>query len=238
MNNTLLHNSQYRYGRFLNRLQPLPSRPNYDLLLRLHHRNSVWYEYRLRYHRIYQIREEVKFDFPDAICTPENYVTCEQAISDLPSLENELGADVLTYHQNQHYVAQKADEAGVYSIGYNAVAQGLSEKYLTAAVWDWNALYYQMIREYLQGKGNSVERHWFSLDTGVVALAECSELVDEETLQKIESAKQEMASGRQIFSGVIYDNNGILQCDEGESISDEILLEKMNWFVDGVVIHE
>lgn len=152
-------------------------------------------------------------------------------------LINELGADVLTYHQNQHYVAQKADEAGVYSIGYNAVAQGLSEKYLTAAVWDWNALYYQMIREYLQGKGNSVERHWFSLDTGVVALAECSELVDEETLQKIESAKQEMASGRQIFSGVIYDNNGTLQCDEGESISDEMLLKKMDWFVDGVVIY-
>ena len=40
---------------------------------------------------------EVKFDFPDAICTPENYVTCEQAISDLPSLENELGADVSEY---------------------------------------------------------------------------------------------------------------------------------------------
>ncbi len=152
-------------------------------------------------------------------------------------LINEVGADVLTYHQNQHYVAQKADEAGVYSIGYNAVAQGLSEKYLAAAVWDWNVLYYQIIREYLLGKGNSVERYWFGLDTGVVTLTECSELVDDGILQEIASAKQEIASGKQIFSGVIYDNNGILQCDEGESISDEILLKKMDWFLDGVVVY-
>ena len=153
-------------------------------------------------------------------------------------LMNEVGADVLTYHQNQHYVAQKADEAGVYSIGYNAVAQGLSEKYLTAAMWDWNALYYQIIREYLQGKGNSVERHWFSLDTGVVALSECSPLVGEDILQQIETAKHKMSEGNQIFSGVIYDNKGVLQCNEGESISDDILLKKMDWFVDGVVIYE
>ena len=152
-------------------------------------------------------------------------------------LINEAGADVVTYHQNQHYVAQKADEAGVYSIGYNAVAQGLSEKYLTAAVWDWNALYYQIIREFLQGKGNAVERHWFSLDTGVVALSEYSDYVEEEIIQKIELSKLEMAEGNQIFSGVIYDNNGTLRCGEGESISDEILLKKMDWFVDGVVIY-
>ncbi len=153
-------------------------------------------------------------------------------------LVEDVGADVLTYHQNQHYVAQEADRAGVYYIGYNAVAEGLSEHYLTAAVWDWNALYYQIIREYLQGKANSVKRHWFGIDTGVVALAECSTLVDESILEEIERAEKELSEGSRVFSGVIYDNTGVLRCDEGESISDEILLEKMDWFVDGVVIHE
>lgn len=37
------------------------------------------------------------FDFPKATNTPDSYITCEQAISDLPSLENELGADVSEY---------------------------------------------------------------------------------------------------------------------------------------------
>lgn len=154
------------------------------------------------------------------------------------TLIDEYGVDVITYHQNQHYVAEEADMAGVFSIGYNAVADGLSNKYLTAAVWDWNTLYYQIIREYLQGKANSVRRHWYGIDTGVVALSECSELVDESILKEIEQAKKELSEGNRVFSGVIYDNTGVLQCDEGESISDEILLEKMDWFVDGVVIHE
>ena len=39
----------------------------------------------------------IKFEFPDAICSPDNYITCEQAIGDLPSLENELGANISKY---------------------------------------------------------------------------------------------------------------------------------------------
>lgn len=37
------------------------------------------------------------FDFPTPSHNPDNYVTCEQAISDLPSLEKVLGADISEY---------------------------------------------------------------------------------------------------------------------------------------------
>ncbi len=147
-------------------------------------------------------------------------------------------ADVITYHQNRHHVAQIADEAGVYSIGYNQITDGLSEKYLTAAVWDWNTLYFEIIREFIQGKSNSVKSHWFGMDTGVVKLAEYSEAVTAETIQAVEQAKEKMIAGKDVFSQMIYDNQGNLRCDEGEAIRDEILLEKMDWFVDGVVIYE
>ena len=163
---------------------------------------------------------------------------CDKETLATNQLINEVGVDVLTYHQNQHYVAQVADAAGVYSIGYNEEATGLSEKYLTAAVWDWNALYYEIIRELMQGKANSVKRHWFGIDTGVVELSEYSSMVSEEVKEKVENAKEEMKVGNNIFSGVIYDNHGELRCDEEESVSDEILLEKMDWYVDGVILHE
>lgn len=153
-------------------------------------------------------------------------------------LINELQTDVITYHQNQHNVAKTADAAGVYSIGYNEAVTGLSEKYLTAAVWDWNALYYEIVREFFQGRANSVKRHWFGIETGVIKLAELSPAVMMETESTVEKARQELLSGNQIFSGVIYDNTGKLRCDMGENISDEILLEKMDWFVDGVIIYE
>lgn len=146
--------------------------------------------------------------------------------------------DVITYHQNQDYVARVADEAGVFSIGYNETAEGLSDNYLTAAIWNWDELYYQILREYVQGKANSVKRHWFGIGTGVIMLSDYSDLVEEEIRVLVESIRKEIYNGKDVFSGVIYDNSGMLRCGEGESISDEVLLEKMDWFVDGVVVYE
>lgn len=37
------------------------------------------------------------FEFPVPYLTPDNYITCEQAIGDLPSLEHTLGADISEY---------------------------------------------------------------------------------------------------------------------------------------------
>lgn len=146
-------------------------------------------------------------------------------------------ADVIAYHQNQHYAAQAADSAGVYSIGYNEIAEGLSDKYLTASVWNWDSLYFQIIREFVQGQPNAVQRRWFAIDTEVVALSELSPSVSDAARQAVEDAKSRLYSGNDVFSGIIYDNNGNLQCGEGEILSDETLLVNMDWYVEGVEIY-
>ncbi len=153
-------------------------------------------------------------------------------------LINDKDIDVVTYHQNRHYVARTADAAGIYSIGYNEAEDNLSEKYITAAVWNWEALYYGIVREYVLGEGNNVKRHWFGINTGVVGLSEYSAAISEDVIKAVETAKNDILAGKDVFSGVIYDNNGQLRCDEGELISDELLLEKLDWFVDGVEIYE
>jgi DNA (cytosine-5)-methyltransferase 1 len=40
---------------------------------------------------------DTAFEFPKPYLIPENYITCEQAISDLPSLENDLGTEISEY---------------------------------------------------------------------------------------------------------------------------------------------
>lgn len=40
-----------------------------------------------------------KYEFPEPYLKPEEYVTCEQAIGDLPSLEKTLGNDISEYEQ-------------------------------------------------------------------------------------------------------------------------------------------
>lgn len=154
------------------------------------------------------------------------------------TLIKEKGVDVLTYHQNQHYTVLAADEADIYSIGYNEKMEDVSDKYLTAVVWNWRELYHKIIREHMLGKSNSVKQHWFGIDTGVVELSEYSPLVSEEARLQVEKAKKDIMEGKDVFSGVIYDNEGVQRCDEGENISDEILLEKMDWYAEGVVIDE
>lgn len=41
-----------------------------------------------------------KFEFPTKILNIDNYITCEEAISDLPHLENNLGAETLEYNSD------------------------------------------------------------------------------------------------------------------------------------------
>lgn len=148
------------------------------------------------------------------------------------------GADVLAYHQNQPYVVAAADEEGVYSIGYNEAAEGYSDKYLTAAVWDWEYLYFDIIKEFLQGRANSRQHHWCGMETGAIGLSEFSPLVTDEIRAEVEKAKAEILSGKDVFSGEIYDINGVKRCDEDEFISDAALMDDFDWYVDGVVINE
>ncbi len=153
-------------------------------------------------------------------------------------LIDELKADVLTYHQNRHTVAATADEAGVYSIGYNERAQGLSDKYLTAAVWNWDKLYFSIVREFMMGSANTSRLHWYGIDTGIVCLSEYSPLVTEQARSAVAAAENALLLGDDVFTGIIYDNEGNQRCGEDERLSDGELFNNMDWYVDGVVIYE
>jgi DNA (cytosine-5)-methyltransferase 1 len=45
------------------------------------------------------LNSDRKFEFPEPYLKPEDYITCEQAIGDLPSLEHTLGDDISEYNR-------------------------------------------------------------------------------------------------------------------------------------------
>lgn len=52
-----------------------------------------------------------EFIFPEPIFTPDHYITCREALSDLPSLENELGSEIAEYTtqpQNEYQKMMRA----------------------------------------------------------------------------------------------------------------------------------
>lgn len=146
--------------------------------------------------------------------------------------------DVLTYHQNEPYVIDVAEEAGIFSIGYYDPVKEASEKYLTCAMCDWEPLYRSLIEEYLKGQGNTSEYDWLGLSADVVLLSDYSPLVPDAAKEEVEKAKEEILEGVDVFSGVIVDTQGKERCGEGEAISDDTLMYEMDWLVRGVREYE
>lgn len=68
-----------------------------------------------------------KFIFPDKTHSPDTYISCEDAISDLPSRENELGHDVDHYSQKPKTSYQEKMRIGS-KVLHNHVATNHTEK--------------------------------------------------------------------------------------------------------------
>lgn len=162
----------------------------------------------------------------------------EREIVAVDNLIDNENVDVFAYHQNQPNVVYEADAKGVYSIGYHQAAEGGTPKHLTAVVCDWGLVYEQVVREFLIGKGNIKDNYWIGLEAQAVGLSAYSEEITPDIIEKLEKAKNEILAGKDVFSGVIYDVEGNLRCDEKEFIGDEFLLEQMDWYVEGVRFYE
>lgn len=159
----------------------------------------------------------------------------KQLAQELIDSEN---ADVLAYHQNQPNVVEVAEALGVYSIGYHEAYEGASEKFLTAVEFRWDVTYEELISDYIRGKSDVVNTYWFGLEKDAIGLTDISPEVVKEAITDVENAKEEIISGDKIFSDVIYDNQGQIRCHEEEIISDQVLMNSMDWYVEGVYIYE
>lgn len=153
-------------------------------------------------------------------------------------LIDECDVDVITYHQNQPNVVEIAEQKGIASIGYHEAMEGASENLLTAAEFHFGPTYREILLDYNRGKSDIVDTYWIGIEQDAVGLTHYSSKVTEEMSSIVEKAKQEIINGCDVFSGVIYDTQHTLRCDEGETISDEQLLMYFDWYVEGVEFYE
>lgn len=145
--------------------------------------------------------------------------------------------DVLAMHTDSLRPLEIAEESGIWSIGYNMDnSSRYEDTFLTAPVWNWEKFYIPRIKEYQQGKFEG-RNYWEGAESGMVSLAPMSVHVKEGIAERVADKMQEISSGTfDVFYGPIYDRDGILQIPEGESMSDEAMLNEFDWYVEGVVI--
>lgn len=178
---------------------------------------------------------------PDAVVTvawSDAWDDEEQERRQADALIESVGVDVLTYHQNKTYVAEEAEKYGIYSIGYHQSLDEHSDKFLTAVVCDWKLTYEAIIRQYLKGNSSDIKIYWVGMEENTVKLDDLSSLVGDAAKAEVTRAQNEILSGHDVFSGVIYDNKGELRCKENQTIRDEVLLEYFDWYVEGVEFYE
>ena len=148
------------------------------------------------------------------------------------------GVDVMTFHEDKPYAINIADEMGLFTTGYDYVAREYSQRFLTAAVFDWDILYSIILSDYLSGRANFSNNYWLAMSEGAVSLYPYSDLVTQETRDLIAREEERIKTWRDVFSGEIRDNTGVLRCHEDERIGDEELFNNIDWYVEGVEIHE
>ena len=153
-------------------------------------------------------------------------------------LTEKAGADVLSYHQNLPYVVEEADRRGIWSIAYHEDGTKYSDKCLTSVVCDWKQLYRELEKDYATGKTRSEDMLWLGIDRQVVGLSAYGQDVPEEVREMVESARSRLVAGRDVFSGEIRDNQGMVRCREGEMLSDKYLKDEMTWLIEGVRVYE
>jgi basic membrane protein A len=124
-------------------------------------------------------------------------------------------------------------------IGYNRDnSDKYGDLYLTSAVWKWENFYTPRIKEVLQDKFVS-RNYWEGVESEIVDISKFSKSVKKGTEKVVDEERKKLVEGKyDVFYGPIYDNDGNLRVGEGESMTDEAMLNLFEWYVEGVVIDE
>ncbi|MDX3907197.1 MAG: BMP family ABC transporter substrate-binding protein [Pigmentiphaga sp.] len=144
------------------------------------------------------------------------------------------GADVLTNHSGSSAVAQAAEAAGAWMLGYTSdMSKYAPTRQLGAVVHRWGDHYIQAAREVLAGTWTS-RSIMGGLKDGMIALEALSPTVPQALQHQIERARQGIAAGTlHPFAGRLVDNRGAVRQQSGV-LSDRDI-DHMDWFVEGVV---
>ncbi len=147
----------------------------------------------------------------------------------------DVGADVITHHQDTIASQEAAEERGAFSIGYNSDAgAALPKSCLTSAVFVWGGLYKNIVEQIRSGKWRHGS-YWYGIESGALDIAPYGSMVPQPVRELTDKAKADIKSGALVvFSGPIQDQRGTVRIPAGKVPADSELLS-MDWFVAGVI---
>lgn len=171
--------------------------------------------------------------FTQSWCDPQSQQEATFALLD-------VGTSVMAQHQDcTRTVIEWSERNAVMSIGYNFDAASLAPKrWLTGAVWKWEARYPEIVEAINAGQWNTGPyngKYRGGLKEGLIDLASFGASVPAEVKTLVLQKKQAIIDGQlHPFEGPIKDQNGAVRIPAGVRPSVEEL-EGMDYLAEGVV---
>jgi basic membrane protein A len=144
------------------------------------------------------------------------------------------GADVVQQFATSSATVQAAEEAGVYGLGYQVDSLSFAPNYLlTSMMYYWGPVYVDMTKKVMDGTW-APDELWYGLADGAIGIGPYGPAVTGEMKAAVDAAQASIISGDLVvFKGPLYDQAGNLKVPEGETLTNEQLLQ-MDWLLQGV----
>lgn len=112
---------------------------------------------------------------------------------------------------------------------------------LAVPIWHWGKFYERIVKNICRGsgeneamKGKKAVNYWWGMSADVIDVI-CAQDMPHGTHRLIEFLKSSIRSGSfQPFDGLIYSQNGVIQCEEGRSLQPKQIIT-MNWLAENVI---
>lgn len=149
----------------------------------------------------------------------------------------DMGCDVIAQHQDTTMPVAAAQEAGVWACGYNVdMTEEGPDAHLTAPIWNWKYYVTETVSQIIDGTWTPVNQLG-GMTEDWVDVSPLTKNCAEGTQEAIDAAKAAIVSGElNIFSGEILDNAGNVAVAEGQTLTNEEILN-ITWFCDGITIN-
>ncbi len=146
----------------------------------------------------------------------------------------DVGADVISQHQDTPGPLQAAEEKGAFAVGYNSdMSKFAPNAFLTAPVWNWGPYYVKTVESVLNNTFKS-EQYWGAMSEGILDIAPIASFAHPDAKAKVEPIKKQILDGSwDVFTGPIKDQTGAIKVEAGKKLTDAEMLS-MDWFVEGV----
>ena len=148
----------------------------------------------------------------------------------------EQGADVVACNMSSTAVVVAAEEAGVYSVGFqNDMSAAGPKGHLTSVLFHWDKYFTPLINEVKAGNWSSKGLPLSGMELGAVDLSPLNPAIPADVQQKIADTRAAMAAGTfHPYTGPVKKQNGDLVVAEG-AVMDDGGLWGMDYFVEGVI---